>query len=109
MASSKQVAIVLIDTDNADFVHWVIWGIPSTVRSLPAGVPSTTYSQATNEFGNVGYAAPCVQGGLHTYVVTLYELEAALTLPAGSPAADVLADLDTESTNSVTVSGRVGS
>jgi Raf kinase inhibitor-like YbhB/YbcL family protein len=109
MPSSKEVALVFTDPDASDFVHWVIWGIPSTVTSLPAGIPSTTFFQATNGFGKIGYGAPCPPTGSHTYVLTLYELSDSLTLPSGSPAADVIAQLDQADINSVAVTGQAGS
>ena len=110
MPSSIEVAIVMTDPDAADFVHWVVWGIPASVSSLPAGLPSSTYKQATNGFGAVGYGAPCPPAGTsHTYVVTLYELTSGLSLPAGSSANDVIAQLDQEDINSVTVSGQAAS
>ncbi len=107
MPSSTEVAIVFTDPDAADFVHWVVWGIPSSVSALAGGLPSSSYKQATNGFGAVGYGAPCPPAGTsHTYVMTLYELTAPLTLASGSTAADVIAQLDQEDINSLSVSGQ---
>jgi Raf kinase inhibitor-like YbhB/YbcL family protein len=108
LPATKQVALVFTDPDAADFVHWVIWGIPASVTSLPAAVAPTLYAQAVNGFGTIGYGAPCPPSGTHTYEMTLYELTDPLTLAAGSAAEDVISRLNVDGTDSVLVSGQAG-
>jgi Raf kinase inhibitor-like YbhB/YbcL family protein len=87
---TKSFAITMLDT-TAIFWHWGMYGIGPSVKSLPenAGTPSSTYGkQVLNDWAiyygkaNRGYGGPCPPPGeTHHYVVTLYALNATLTLP----------------------------
>jgi Raf kinase inhibitor-like YbhB/YbcL family protein len=64
-------------------VHWVLYDIPPTTRSLPAGLTSATLPFGTregrNDWKGTGYRGPCPPIGRHRYVHTLYALN--VTLP----------------------------
>jgi Raf kinase inhibitor-like YbhB/YbcL family protein len=86
---TKSFAILMLDT-TAIFWHWGMYNVASTATSLPqnAGTPSSKYGkEVLNDwsvyFGktNRGYGGPCPPPGLtHHYVITLYALDATLTL-----------------------------
>lgn len=65
------------------FVHWVLYGIPGSARSLPQGVAEHTAGR--NDFGNPGYGGPMPPPGhgRHHYFFWLLALDAAPALPPG--------------------------
>ncbi len=91
-ASTKSFALILDDPDapSGTFVHWVLYNLPATARSLPASVPKQNQlaeggSQGRNDFGEIGYGGPCPPGHKpHHYRFVLYALDSSLTLPAGA-------------------------
>ncbi len=88
-------AIMMDDPDARGFVHWTIWGIPSTQSSLPANMPRELAlkdpagaRQGVTSWGPTrpGYwgSAPPEGSGVHHYTFTLYALDANVTLEAGA-------------------------
>jgi len=78
------------DAPSGTFVHWVLYGLPATTRSLPEGVPTTEElsdgsKQGRNGAGRTGYTGPCPPGGTHHYHFKLYALDTAIDL---APVAD---------------------
>jgi Raf kinase inhibitor-like YbhB/YbcL family protein len=95
-AETAAYALVVHDPDapRGDWVHWVVFDLPATTRSLPNGVPRARTvdggAQGTNDFGKLGWGGPCPPpGAAHRYVFELYALDAPLGLPPGSKRADV--------------------
>jgi Raf kinase inhibitor-like YbhB/YbcL family protein len=91
---TSELALVLEDPDapGHTFTHWLLYGIKPTEREL-AGSPIegwTGYAplgvrKGENDFGNVGYGAPCPPGGdEHRYVFRLLALDAPVDLEAGA-------------------------
>ena len=89
-AGTESLALIVDDPDAPDpaapkmrWVHWVLFDIPPTTRSLPAGLTSATLPPGTKEGRNdwkaTGYRGPCPPIGRHRYVHTLYALD--VTLP----------------------------
>jgi Raf kinase inhibitor-like YbhB/YbcL family protein len=88
-AKTQSFAILITDADtpNGNFYHWVVYNIPSSVATiaetsdkLPAGALA-----GKNSFGKLSYNGPCPpKGSVHTYTITLYALDAKLSLPAGA-------------------------
>ena len=98
-AGTLSYALVLKDTSNM-MVHWVMWDIPPATTQLsedtPTGAEPTMPAGAKQRagFGNVqGYQGPCPNGTSHTYVFTVYAMDAA-TLP-GVTTTTAAADLVT--------------
>lgn len=66
--------------------HWVVYNLPTGVRSLPDGV---TPAQMTalggkvgkNSLGNSAFIGPCPPLGRHAYVFRVYALDQMLTFP----------------------------
>lgn len=68
--------------DPKQFAHWVIFGIPPTVRHLPAGIPPQEtlpngIRQGLNGWGKLGYSGPCPppHSRPHHYVFRLLALK----------------------------------
>jgi Raf kinase inhibitor-like YbhB/YbcL family protein len=85
------------------FWHWVVYDIPGTVTSLPAGAGSVHGKllpggaiQAHSDFGSVGYGGPCPPPGrAHRYYFRLYALPAAqINVPANATATIIAAYVD---------------
>jgi Raf kinase inhibitor-like YbhB/YbcL family protein len=92
-ADAKALAVVLLDEDKPDVVHWVVANIAPDATGLPAGVvdsASNDVIQATNERGEIGYFGPCPpEGETHEYSLTLYALDQMLELPDGTNGLDL--------------------
>ncbi len=88
-----ELALVCEDTDapGGAFGHWVVWGLPLSMRSLPEGVGATAtgLTQGRNDFGQTGYGGPAPPAGqVHHYHFRLLALEAPVGL---APDADLRA------------------
>lgn len=74
----KSLAVTVIDQSNSDFVHWVIYNIPSSVTELSRG--ATAPSGATfgpNDINRQSaYAGPCPPVNvLHVYEFKVWALD----------------------------------
>src|SRR5262245_18163262 len=91
-AGTKSFALIMYDhdapTERGPFVHWVIFNIPGSARSLPEGIPlghdvsdPEGAHQGFNGNEHFGYLGPNPPPGeTHTYVFRLYALDTRLTL-----------------------------
>ncbi|MDD1675010.1 MAG: YbhB/YbcL family Raf kinase inhibitor-like protein [Methanomicrobiales archaeon] len=73
------------------FAAWLIWNlepvevIPEGIPPLPVVTTPVRGIQGKNDYGKIGYAAPCPSGGrIIRYTFKVYGLDRALDLPAGS-------------------------
>jgi Raf kinase inhibitor-like YbhB/YbcL family protein len=97
-AKTKSFAFVADDPDApvGTWVHWVLYGVPATLRELPEGVPARDTvpgigTQGVNDFRKVGYGGPCPpRGPAHRYFFKLYALDTELALPPRKTKAEVL-------------------
>lgn len=92
-AGTVELALVCEDTDapGGAFGHWVVWGLPLSMRSLPEGAGATGagFTQGRNDFGQSGYGGPAPPAGaLHHYHFRLLALDAPVGL---APDADLRA------------------
>jgi len=84
-AGTRSFAVVMTDPDGArglGSVHWLAYGIASSVMSLAAGAggaPSPTFIGGTNSAGSTIYRGPCPPVGdqPHHYVTAVYALDLA--------------------------------
>lgn len=93
----KSFALIADDPDapSGDWVHWVVFNIPSEVRelaedskanrNLPDGV-----LMGTNDFRTISYGGPCPPSGTHRYFFKLYGLDIVLHLKAGATKRELL-------------------
>ena len=75
---TKSFALTCIDPDApmGDFIHWLVYNIPSTVSELPQGGPLPAGAQeVANDFGKKPYGGPCPPSGTHRYFFTIYALK----------------------------------
>lgn len=92
---TSSLALVVDDPDApaGTWVHWLIWGIPADLTSLPEGVPAEEIledlggaRQGTNDFDRLGYGGPAPPPGhgRHRYRFTAYALSEHIDLDAGA-------------------------
>lgn len=83
---TKSFAIVMHDHDapSGDFVHWLIWNIDPTVRTIVEGTIPVGAVEGVNDFGRNDWGGPCPPSGTHHYEFHLYALDTILELPATS-------------------------
>lgn len=81
---TQSLALVLVDEDAPDYVHWVVANIDPSTTALLAGSVDPNAVQATNSAGSVGFAGPCPPAGeSHAYSLTLYALDQVLEVQNG--------------------------
>ncbi len=94
-ANAKSLALVVDDPDAPDprapkmtWVHWVLYNLPPTATSLPAGATRATLPPGTregnNDWGQPGWRGPCPPIGRHRYFFKLYALDVVLPEIAGA-------------------------
>ncbi|MDP9090262.1 MAG: YbhB/YbcL family Raf kinase inhibitor-like protein [Pseudomonadota bacterium] len=79
-SGTKSFVLTMIDVDVKPdgWSHWVLFGLPASVRSLPRGaksLPSSGIAIVSN-FGDAAYAGPCPPKGtgIHHYEFTIWAL-----------------------------------
>jgi Raf kinase inhibitor-like YbhB/YbcL family protein len=87
----KTASFVLImdDPDARGWVHWLVYNIPASARSLKADFPMEVKLkdgtlQGLNSFNKSAYGGPCPPSGTHRYVFKLYALDKILELDPGA-------------------------
>ncbi len=93
--AAKSLALLMLDPDANNFVHWLLFNLPVSARSLPEALPAQARypdgAQAgLNSWGKNAYGGPCPPTGVHHYVITLYALDQTLALTEQAGAADFL-------------------
>jgi len=83
------------DAPGGDWVHWVMYNIPSYVTELPEQIPSVERLdngalQGRNDFGLIGYGGPCPSRGMHHYYFKVFALDDELDLSAGASKRELL-------------------
>ena len=94
-AGTRELALVVDDPDAPTpepWVHWLLYKVPASLKSLPEGIPTTRSPaqppgalQGLNSWRTVGYRGPAPPPGhgTHHYHFRLYALDAPLALEAG--------------------------
>jgi Raf kinase inhibitor-like YbhB/YbcL family protein len=108
-ADAAELAIVVVDVDAEDFVHWVLTGIgPSEVSMLEGTLPVGAI-EGPNDDGGTGWTGPCPPAGPpHRYRFTLHVLGQQLEGVADLPADELLTLIDEVSVETVSVFGTYG-
>lgn len=94
---TQSLALICVDPDApaGTWDHWVLFNIPSGIRSLPEGISADPVveglgTHGTNGWQRLGYGGPCPpQGAAHRYVFKLYALDTSLDLDPGATRKDV--------------------
>jgi Raf kinase inhibitor-like YbhB/YbcL family protein len=95
---AKSIALIVDDPDapRGDWVHWVVYDLPASLREIPERVPPDEKilgnggRQGTTDFGKIGYGGPCPSSGTHRYFFKVYALDKELGLAPGATKAQVL-------------------
>lgn len=107
---TKSFAVVIIDLNASNFLHWQLVDIPPTVTSLEEGISGTDElpegsEEYRNQFGSVGYGGPAPPGSNdHEYQINVYALDVE-TLDWGSGYGTFLWLIDGHVIGKATMSG----
>ena len=103
-ATGETLSYVLVFDDpdapgDEPFLHWLMYDIPANMSGFESvsrdGRLPNGAAQGENSRGETGYAGPCPpEGQTHTYVMTVYALDAALGLEPGASRDDVEAAME---------------
>ncbi|MFL5732134.1 MAG: YbhB/YbcL family Raf kinase inhibitor-like protein [Chloroflexia bacterium] len=101
-AATQSLALVADDPDapGGTWVHWVIYNLSSSARSLPEGIPPDASGpegsrQGRNSAGRLGYGGPCPPAGsTHHYFFKLYALDILPDVPSEPTAAQLQSAMD---------------
>lgn len=95
-ADARALALVVTDPDapNGTYVHWVLFDLDPTTRSLGAGSVPAEAHQAKNSAGHARYDGPCPPSGTHHYRFVVYALRTPTTLGDGVDMSRALAAID---------------
>src|SRR6266498_5881692 len=76
-AGTQSFALIVDDPDApmGTWVHWVLFNIPASTRSLSENIDTSTISVGKNSSGNLRYDGPCPPSGTHRYFFKLYALD----------------------------------
>ncbi len=84
--NTKSYAVTMFDPDapHGGWWHWLLFDIPVSVTSLPAGAGDPSDARfprgavtSKNDFGDLGYGGACPPKGdkAHRYILTVYALD----------------------------------
>ena len=86
-AGTQSFALIVDDPDapGRTWVHWVLFNIPSDVRSLQEGIsPQDPITVGKNSSSQTSYQGPCPPSGTHRYYFKLYALDTTISLPGAT-------------------------
>jgi Raf kinase inhibitor-like YbhB/YbcL family protein len=88
---TRSFALIADDPDapGGTWVHWVLYGMPSSARTLTESIPPDTKLSdgsinGKNSWGKLRYGGPCPPSGTHRYFCKLYALDTVLNLDSGA-------------------------
>jgi Raf kinase inhibitor-like YbhB/YbcL family protein len=102
-SGTQSFALIVDDPDApmGTWVHWVLFNIPATARSLQEDLPVTGKNVdpnaifvGKNSSGNIGYDGPCPPSGTHRYFFKLYALDTVISLLPGATKEQVLKEME---------------
>lgn len=86
-AGTQSFALIVDDPDApmGTWVHWVMFNIPASTRSLKEGFTADDLiAIGKNSSSHLSYDGPCPPSGTHRYFFKLYALDATLSLSPGA-------------------------
>lgn len=94
---TKSIALIVDDPDapRGDWVHWLVYDLPPSLRNLPEHVPPEEIlgnggRQGMTDFNKIGYGGPCPPSGTHRYFFKVYALDIDLHLAPGASKSQLL-------------------
>jgi Raf kinase inhibitor-like YbhB/YbcL family protein len=115
---TQSFVLIMHDPDNAlgggtdDVLHWIMFNIPGTARSLAGGLPLDAQlpdgTIQAKGIRNVGYMGPgnAAINPYHHYTLELFALNAKLTLGPDASRADIMKAMDTHTVGKAVLVGR---
>jgi Raf kinase inhibitor-like YbhB/YbcL family protein len=112
----QSFVVIAHDTDQAigqatdDTLHWMVWNIPASARSLDEGMPQGNSGTGPRQISATGpyyrgVAAP-TGGAAHHYVFEIYALDANINVPAvGKSPAETRAAVEAEMAGKIRARG----
>jgi Raf kinase inhibitor-like YbhB/YbcL family protein len=91
-ANVKSLALTCVDTDapSGEFVHWVVFNIPPSIKEIKEGSSPAGAVKGSNTIGKLEYIPPTPPPGkIHHYIFTLYAINEVLALKQGASRLDV--------------------
>jgi hypothetical protein len=99
-------ALIVVDPDGGNWVHWVVYNIPDSARSMESQVSGPARgSPGINSYGKLGWGGPCPPSGTHRYVFTLFALDKILDLDEGASLKDLETAMDEHILAQVSLTG----
>jgi hypothetical protein len=94
-----ELALVVRDSSNDGFLHWVVAGIDPFVTGFGEGGLPENAIELANDAGTVGWLGPCpaAGSGTHAYEFALHALSEPSGLAPGTPGADAVARIESVS------------
>jgi hypothetical protein len=83
-AKAGELALVVVDPDAGDFVHWTVYDLAPTTRSLPGASLPAGAREGQSSAGSTGWTPPCPPSGTHRYEFRPYWLTGKSGLAAGA-------------------------
>ncbi len=94
---TKSFALICDDPDApaGDWVHWVVYNIPSAARELTENASGQKHLphnsiEGLNDYRKTNYSGPCPPSGTHRYFFKLYALDILLNLKQGADKKELL-------------------
>ncbi len=88
---AKSLVLIVDDPDapSGDWVHWLVWNIPPTIKFISENESPQSAIQGINDSGRQNYDGPCPPSGIHHYQFKIYALDTILNLPSNSRKKDL--------------------
>jgi hypothetical protein len=101
---TKQLVLLVLDTDNDDEVHWLVTGMPATTLGITKGAKPSGGTEV------VPWKAPCPTSGSHSYEFELLALPNAAEPGTAAPSdlAPLVRSLQQQATASSAFTGSFG-
>ncbi len=84
---TASLAIIVDDpySPSGNWLHWSVWNIPPTVRSIRENSVPQNAREGETDFSEIGYGGPCPGVGEHEYRFMLFALDCVLDVGHGAP------------------------
>jgi Raf kinase inhibitor-like YbhB/YbcL family protein len=106
---TKSLVLIVEDQDAAPdaWVHWLVFNIPPSTTSVPAGDIPEGGTEGIANGGTHGYEGPCSKyfSGTHHYYFRLFAIDTLLDLPATADKKQVVATMQSHIVDSAVLLG----
>lgn len=91
--NTQSFALIMSDPDtpNGNWVHWIVFNLPSNMTSLSPTIDLPIEAvNGLNSWNTPGYNGPCPPNGTHRYFFRLYALDTVLQLSETAQYSDLI-------------------